>query len=212
MNILCADCGASTLKKSWNQTRCATCAYEHNLAKARVRALAVSKKHSDWLDVSGTRQSRRRCAPLTLEFIKSRCVVDEVRGCWLWQGAVDGFGYGMVHNSVRKVERVHRVTYRLSKGDIPDHLDVLHACDVPNCCSPEHLSLGTPAENTRQRDERGRHKPFIGSEHPKAILNEKLVAKARRNDWSASRLATLGGVSYYTAWNALRGNTWKHVK
>lgn len=76
-------------------------------------------------------------------------------GCHLWSGAKDGGGYGMVREGKRH-RKVHRVVYEAAFGFLPSHLDVLHRCDVRNCCNPEHLFLGTDRDNQQDRIAKGR--------------------------------------------------------
>lgn len=83
--------------------------------------------------------------------------------CWLWTGALfrptrtSTGGYG--HLSIgRKDLLAHRVAYELMKGDIPDGLVVMHRCDVRACCNPDHLSVGTKADNTADMMAKGRHR------------------------------------------------------
>lgn len=75
--------------------------------------------------------------------------------CWEFQGVIRTNGYGYFH-AFKGLERyAHRVAYLFSRGKrAKDH--VLHSCDNPKCCNPNHLRNGTPAENMRDRDERGR--------------------------------------------------------
>lgn len=77
-------------------------------------------------------------------------------GCLEWTGFRIDTGYGQAYNGKRS-ESAHRVMYRLTKGEIPKGMQVLHSCDNPPCVSPIHLSLGTAQENMRQSVERGRH-------------------------------------------------------
>lgn len=70
--------------------------------------------------------------------------------CWLWTGRTHN-GYGMVAN-----RRAHRVAWELTHGPIPDGLDVLHQCDNPPCVRPDHLRIGTHADNMREASERRR--------------------------------------------------------
>lgn len=79
-------------------------------------------------------------------------------GCWTWQRANDGRGYGVIGTGVGNgVDKAHRVAYRLAKGPIPAGMGILHSCDNPACVRPDHLRPGTQRENARDMVERGRH-------------------------------------------------------
>lgn len=67
-------------------------------------------------------------------------------GCWLWQGALNAAGYGAVGKD-NKVLRVHRVTYELLVGPIPEGMQLDHLCRVRACCNPQHLEPVTNKEN-----------------------------------------------------------------
>jgi hypothetical protein len=84
-------------------------------------------------------------------------------GCWLWQGNTTPDGYGLVHCGRRPDGRVindyaHRIAYWLTSGPIPDGLVVRHRCDNPPCCNPEHLLLGTQADNIADAQRQGKYK------------------------------------------------------
>lgn len=68
-------------------------------------------------------------------------------GCWLWQGAINDSGYGLVTLNGRRT-RVHRLVYETLVCKIPKHLVIDHLCRVRNCCNPEHLEPVTPQINT----------------------------------------------------------------
>ena len=96
-------------------------------------------------------------------------------GCWIWMNSLAGNGYGTIKTGV-KSERAHRVSWQLHKGDIPQDMHVLHRCDVPCCVNPDHLWLGTHAQNMLDRDDKGRRTPPRGSAHTLAKLNAEQVA------------------------------------
>lgn len=77
-------------------------------------------------------------------------------GCWEWQGATTNGGYGSFTENRRGV-RAHRYSYRLHYGPFDERLLVCHSCDNPKCVRPDHLWLGTSAQNERDKILKGRH-------------------------------------------------------
>ena len=69
-------------------------------------------------------------------------------------------GYGRFHVN-RQSRYAHRVAFELRNGAIPGDMKVLHRCDSRSCVNPEHLLLGTQAENVRDTIRKGRHKPLL---------------------------------------------------
>lgn len=77
-------------------------------------------------------------------------------GCMLWLAGTTGKGYGQLELNGRRV-RAHRLAYVIFNGEeIPEGHVVRHTCDRPLCVAPEHLELGTVADNNRDMWERGR--------------------------------------------------------
>lgn len=64
-------------------------------------------------------------------------------GCWGWSGAVSSSGYGRIRHLY-----AHRIAYAVCFGD-PGEFEVCLTCDNPICSRPDHLFLGTHAENMR---------------------------------------------------------------
>ncbi len=78
-------------------------------------------------------------------------------GCWEWRRGRDSFGYGIVFVSPQRGEvRVTRWVMELLSGPIPPEMVVMHLCDNPPCIRPEHLRLGTQAENLADMRAKGR--------------------------------------------------------
>ncbi len=92
-------------------------------------------------------------------------------GCWLWLGAVDKDGYGVIQGSVNKKvwrDKAHRKSFEHHNGVIPRGKHVLHKCDVPGCINPAHLYLGDPKQNGLDKKSRGRARttPRFGKDNP----------------------------------------------
>src|SRR5690554_6899875 len=107
---------------------------------------------------------------VTNRFLSS--VVFGTTECWHWRKVRPG-GYGA---SEMLGERLaHRVSWKIHHGEIPEGMCVLHKCDVRNCVNPDHLFLGTKADNHRDMVEKGRQprgfkKPnhsMRGERHPR---------------------------------------------
>jgi HNH endonuclease len=90
------------------------------------------------------------------------------RGCWIYQGKLDRWGYGQIkvgsrRDGTRRSTKAHIVSYIAFVGPIPAGLTLDHTCNVRACVNPEHLVPMTMRENTL--------KP--GSQAPTAINARK---------------------------------------
>ncbi len=73
--------------------------------------------------------------------------------CWIWTGARRPGGYGVIGKSRGGVDSVHRVSYEIYVGPIPEGLHIDHLCGNRLCANPAHLEAVTQAENNRRAAE-----------------------------------------------------------
>ena len=113
-------------------------------------------------------------------------------GCWPWAGYRGLKGYGTFPVKGQKgfrPKQARRVSWQLFRGRIPVGHCVCHHCDNPACVRPEHLYLGTPAENMADKVEKGRQSR--GVKHaavcPRRRGEENPMSKLTREDVLAIR-------------------------
>ena len=96
-------------------------------------------------------QNKLKMEKLLKKTNKSGKIVNsELGNCWEWTG-LKKEGYGLY-----SIYSVHRLSYELNKGIIPDNMCVRHKCDNRCCLNPEHLEIGTVEQNIADKVSRGR--------------------------------------------------------
>lgn len=145
------------------------------------------------------------------ERIDKLTVIGTEDQCWIWVGAKNRDGYGIIWDG-KTYHMAHRVAYERAHGPIPEGLVVRHSCDTPQCCNPAHLSVGSAADNSRDMVDRGRS--LKGEGHPRARLTETLVreifAKAKSGQVMTG-IAKDYGVHEATVRSIVTGRRWAHV-
>jgi hypothetical protein len=82
-------------------------------------------------------------------------LVDKSGECWTWTGALNRGGYGNfalgIIEGKRRYDRAHRMSYKLTHGEIPDGMYIDHMCHTKACVRPDHLRAVTNKENLENR-------------------------------------------------------------
>jgi hypothetical protein len=176
---------------------------------------AFSKPHSSWRQWAGRKFCSDPCAREARWGDRSTrfwSMVAKGEGCWLWTGEVLHNGYGRIYHADGHKEAAHRVAWRLVNGPIPADLSVCHHCDNPPCVRPDHLFLGTHADNMRDKVSKGRQ--ARGERSGTAVLTTAQVVAIRvrhAGGDSPEQLSTEYGVAPSTIRNITSRRRWRHV-
>lgn len=145
------------------------------------------------------------------EKILLSCVEDNKTGYLEWTRALSFHGYGVIRINGRNVG-AHRVAYELKNRPIPKGLFVLHNCDNPRCCNPDHLRVGTQAEN--MKDVKIRFRGAIGERAKFAKLQSSDVLEILalyEKGHSVSEISLQFNVTRPSIKNVINGKTWRHI-
>jgi hypothetical protein len=142
-------------------------------------------------------------------------------GCWEWTAYRNPAGYGVFGLSHDKYKGpsvlilAHRMSWTMANGPIPKGQYVLHRCDNPSCVNPEHLWLGSIADNQQDMSKKGRSRSGgpSGEENGNARLTREVVREIRSRKvsegLSAEKLSAIYHVAASTIRQIVRGETWK---
>jgi HNH endonuclease len=144
-------------------------------------------------------------------------------GCWIWTGAkakgggkrkwhTDGYPIFQATTLQPKTRRAHRLAYQIWNGKIPPLLQVNHTCNVPLCCNPDHLVIGTAAENSAYMVQCGR--AATGLRHGLAKLSPEQILEIRRlcDEGPITKMHQKGNEKFYAEVGAKFGITASHVR
>lgn len=144
------------------------------------------------------------------KFAKQIDIPEDEDDCWLWRRGRQNKGYGVVE--IHGQRYAHRVAYVVLGGhDDPEDMFVLHRCDVPHCCNPSHLFLGTHIDNMDDMNRKGRG--ARGQGRPKLTVNQVQEIRQRLRDGCPNdeSLAREFKVSWAAILYIRQGRTWKDV-
>lgn len=100
-------------------------------------------------------------------------VIRNPDGCWGWRRPVNpSSGYPRLADGRHGQIGMHRFSYELHVGPIPEDLWVLHRCDNKLCTRPDHLYLGSQVANGHDiRTRKTSLKSHCRRGHPKTPSN-----------------------------------------
>jgi hypothetical protein len=137
-------------------------------------------------------------------------------GCWLWSAALFPGGYGSF-NMMPVTNKAHRAAWSLFRGPIPPGICVCHRCDTRACVNPNHLFLGTKADNNADMMNKGRHVPgrLIGEAATRSKLTPEYVREIRASysRWRVTfkALSERYGVNEKSIQNVVTRKSWAHI-
>jgi ribosome-binding protein aMBF1 (putative translation factor) len=110
------------------------------------------------------------------------------------------------------IETAHRISWQLHNGPIPPGMFVCHRCDNPPCVNPDHLFLGTHADNLRDASRKGRMR--LGANNINAKLSEdtvRIIRALSASGLSQNTLSKQFGVAQVTIHKIIHRQLWKSV-
>jgi HNH endonuclease len=144
--------------------------------------------------------------------------VDKNGTCWEWTASAQPSGYGQIQYRGTMCY-VHRLSYEWAFGPILDGLFVCHHCDNKRCVRPDHLFLGTHADNMHDAQQKGRlnvpRNVPIGENNNRTRLTVAQVIEIRQRFipgvTTLQSLADEYGVWKGTIRQIVTRKTWRHI-
>ncbi len=162
----------------------------------------IARHGSPYADLKKLPNGARR------QWVETAVAAHKGDGCLLFPFPIDKKGYGAI-NIGRKKFAAHRFAWELCNGQIPCGMNVLHKCDVPACVNPNHLFLGTQAENLA--DMRAKGRSAMGEKNGQAKLTPAEVRQIRSEVGSQRSIGGKYGVAQTVIGDILRRKSWRFV-
>jgi hypothetical protein len=154
---------------------------------------------------------------ITPSLFETWCIPEPNSGCWLWLHNMTR-GYGRMlwrsPDGAKRYAKAHRVAWELYQGPIPDGLVACHRCDNRACVNPDHLFLGTIADNNEDKRRKGRARCGKGERHWNVRLSAEVVREIRElaaNGVSHADLRERFGLQSAHVSRIVRRGIWRSV-
>ncbi len=161
-------------------------------------------------------ECRRKSQPIPLIKRFQRYIgMPTESGCIIWTGHKNNHGYGSIGSESQKGRMLlaHRVSYEIAHGPISDSIMVLHSCDNPSCVNPDHLFLGTQADNIADMVSKGRGPNGTKAWNSKLTDNDILEIRNRYASGGVTQrtLSDEFGISQSRICWIIKRKSWKHI-
>ena len=135
-------------------------------------------------------------------------------GCWLWMNSLNESGYGHIALPTGIQKKAHRISWMLHYGQDPGELFVCHKCDNPCCVNPDHLFLGTQADNLKDCQKKNRFSrthQAKGERQGNSKLTDEMVLAIRASPLSLRQAAAQWGTTFTNISDIRKRRSWRHV-
>jgi len=149
---------------------------------------------------------------LLVRFMRRVHITDIEGSCWLWSGKPESNGYGRFHAGQGEQWRAHKLSYMLFKGEVPRGNVIRHSCSTPMCVNPDHLSIGTQAQNVQDMVLHGtiaRGERCGGSKLTKQLVRE--IRERHAAGESGNSIAKTVPVSASAVMRVVKRKSWQHI-
>lgn len=152
----------------------------------------------------------------TLSRIANRSMPEPNSGCWLWLGCTCRNGYGRLYFKGGP-KLAHRVAWEAQYGPIPAGKVLCHKCDNPGCVNPDHMTVGTQADNVADMVRKGREnrdpRPYQqGERNQNSRITADVVRSILLSPLPQREAAKAFGVAPSWVQRIRKREVWQHVE